>query len=49
MIVNIPRNLVKYSDNQKTNQKNDIIAILKRFDLVTKQVFLLLVSKAQFK
>ena len=40
MIVNITRNLVKYSKNQKTmEQKDENIAILKRFDLVTKQVF----------
>ena len=34
--------LLKYSVNQKTMKyKDDIIAILKRFDVVTKQIFLL--------
>ena len=35
------------SDNQKTlEQKDDIIAILKRFDFVTKQKFLLVIFQS---
>ena len=38
-----------YSNNQKTmEQKDDIIAILKRFDVVKKQIFYQLLSKIQF-
>ena len=49
----IPCKIVfSYSDNQKTMEyKYDIIAILKSFDVVKKQIFLLgtKLGKAQFK
>ena len=36
-----------YSDNQKTmEQKDDIISILKRFDVGTKQIFLLVTQQS---
>ena len=37
---------MRNSDNQKTKEyKDDIILILKRFDVVTKQIFLRIVPK----